>query len=156
MSIHVGESEHAPAFAKSAKTLLANTQLRRNVRRATDIIRGKRAKVVGEMPDWEQLRESAKQIKTNVLRNLDQYLEQFEANCTKAGGHVHWANDADDANRIAAALKIGDMKAARNIAHTLKGVAGNLAADRVAAAAGALAHQRRIHADGGAGLPLLV
>ena len=100
MSIHVGESAEAPTFAKSAKTLLANTQLRRNVRRATDIIRGKRAKVVGEMPDWEQLRESAKQIKTNVLRNLDQYLEQFEANCTKAGGHVHWANDADEANRI--------------------------------------------------------
>ena len=100
MSIHVGESEHAPAFAKSAKILLANTQLRRNVRRATDIIRGKRAKVVGEMPDWEQLRESAKQIKTNVLRNLDQYLEEFERNCTIAGGHVHWANDADEGNRI--------------------------------------------------------
>jgi L-lactate dehydrogenase complex protein LldF len=100
MSIRVGESEHAPAFPKGAKPLLANTQLRRNVRRATDIIRGKRAKVVGEMPDWEALRESAKQIKTNVLRNLDQYLEEFERNCTKAGGHVHWANDADEANRI--------------------------------------------------------
>jgi L-lactate dehydrogenase complex protein LldF len=100
MSIHVGESEHAPAFAKGAKSLLANTQLRRNVRRATDTIRGKRARMVAEMPDWEQLREAAKQIKTNVLRNLDQYLEQFEANCTSAGGHVHWANDADEANRI--------------------------------------------------------
>jgi L-lactate dehydrogenase complex protein LldF len=100
MSIRVGESEHAPAFAKSAAPLLANTQLRRNVRRATDTIRGKRARMVAEMPDWEQLREAAKQIKTNVLRNLDQYLEQFETNCTRAGGHVHWANDADEANRI--------------------------------------------------------
>jgi len=104
MSIRVGESEHAPAFPKGARTLLTNDQLRRNVRRATDIIRAKRGKVVAEMPDWEQLRESAKQIKTNVLRNLDQYLEQFEANCTKAGGHVHWANDADEANRIIADL----------------------------------------------------
>jgi L-lactate dehydrogenase complex protein LldF len=100
MSIRVGESEHAPAFAKGAHDLLANTQLRRNVRRATDLIRTKRGRVVGEMPDWEDLRESAKQIKTNVLRNLDNYLEQFEANCTAAGGHVHWANDADEANRI--------------------------------------------------------
>jgi L-lactate dehydrogenase complex protein LldF len=100
MSIRVGESEHAPAFAQGAHSLLANTQLRRNVRRATDLIRTKRGRVVGEMPDWEALRESAKQIKTNVLRNLDNYLEQFEANCTAAGGHVHWANDADEANRI--------------------------------------------------------
>jgi L-lactate dehydrogenase complex protein LldF len=100
MSIRVGESEHAPTFPKGARSLLANTQLRRNVRRATDTIRNKRGKVVAEMPDWEQLRESAKQIKTNVLRNLDNYLEQFETACTAAGGHVHWANDADEANGI--------------------------------------------------------
>src|SRR5262249_21086829 len=30
---------------------------------------------------------------------LDAYLEQFERNCTAAGGHVHWARDADEANR---------------------------------------------------------
>ena len=98
--IRVGESAIAPTFQRSAEILLGNSQLRHNVRRATDIIRGKRAKVVAELSDWEQLRESARQIKTNVLRNLDQYLEQFEANCSKAGGHVHWANDADEANRI--------------------------------------------------------
>ena len=68
MSIHVGESEHAPAFAEErAKTLLANTQLRRNVRRATDIIRGKRARVVAEMPDWEQLRELRQANQNQVL-----------------------------------------------------------------------------------------
>ena len=100
MSVHVGNSESADTFPHAAKELLGNTQLRANVRRATDIIRNKRARVVGEMPDWEDLRTSARQIKQNVLRNLDSYLEQFEAACTKAGGQVHWARDADEANRI--------------------------------------------------------
>jgi L-lactate dehydrogenase complex protein LldF len=100
MSIHVGEAATAPKFEKAAHTLLGNAQLRTNVRRATETIRNKRAIVVGEMPDWEQLRDSAQQIKQRVLRNLDGYLEQFEAACVKAGGQVHWARDADEANRI--------------------------------------------------------
>jgi L-lactate dehydrogenase complex protein LldF len=56
--------------------------------------------VVAEMPDWEELRNSAQQIKQQVLSNLDGYLEQFEKACTAAGGHVHWARDADEANQI--------------------------------------------------------
>lgn len=100
MSIRVGESAQAATFPKAAKKLLQNTQLRRNVRRATDTIRGKRAKVVDEMPDWEALRTAAQQIKKRTLRNLDSYLVEFEKNCTAAGGKVHWARDADEANAI--------------------------------------------------------
>jgi len=98
--IRVGDAATAPAFADAAKASLADGQLRRNVRHATDVIRTKRAAVVEEMPDWEALRESGRQIKAHVLRYLDGYLEQFERNCTAAGGHVHWARDADEANRI--------------------------------------------------------
>jgi L-lactate dehydrogenase complex protein LldF len=70
------------------------------VRHATDVIRNKRARVVAEVADWEQLRESAHEIKQHTLRHLDFYLEQFETALTKAGGHVHWARDADEANQI--------------------------------------------------------
>lgn len=100
MSIRVGESAQAATFPKAAKKLLQNTQLRRNVRRATDTIRGKRAKVVDEMPDWQALRTAGQQIKKRTLRNLDSYLVQFEKACTAAGGKVHWARDADEANAI--------------------------------------------------------
>ena len=100
MSIRVGESAEAATFPKAAKKLLQNTQLRRNVRRATDTIRGKRAKVVDEMPDWQALRTAAQQVKKRTLRNLDSYLVEFEKNCTAAGGKVHWARDADEANAI--------------------------------------------------------
>ena len=98
--IRVGEAASAPAFPNAAKDALANAQLRRNVRHATDVIRGKRAGVVGETPDWQALRDAAHGIKEHTLRHLDFYLETFEANCTRAGGRVHWARDADDANRI--------------------------------------------------------
>jgi L-lactate dehydrogenase complex protein LldF len=79
---------------------MTNQQLRRNVRHATEVIRGKRSRVVGEMPDWEMLRESGHQIKEHTLRHLDYYLEQFEQACMRVGGQVHWARDADEANRI--------------------------------------------------------
>jgi L-lactate dehydrogenase complex protein LldF len=100
VSIRVGQAESAPEFPQAARTLLANEQVRRNVRRATDIIRNKRARVVAEMPDWEDLRNAARAIKRQVLTNLDGYLEQFESACISAGGQVHWARDADEANQI--------------------------------------------------------
>lgn len=98
--IRVGNAADAPDFPDAAKRALANPQLRRNVRHATDVIRGKRAIVVGETDDWQELREAGRQIKAHVLRHLDTYLRQFEENCTRAGGRVHWAADADEANAI--------------------------------------------------------
>ena len=72
--------------------------------KATQTIRGKRAAVVGELPDWEQLREAGRAIKERVLRHLDDYLVQLEESVTRAGGQVHWARDAAEANRIIAEI----------------------------------------------------
>jgi L-lactate dehydrogenase complex protein LldF len=52
------------------------------------------------MEDWEELREAGRQIKEQVMNHLDFYLLQLEDSVQKAGGIVHWAADADDANRI--------------------------------------------------------
>ncbi len=87
-------------FEESAKLALANTQLRRNMGKATQTIRAKRASVVDELPDWQQLREAGRGIKERVLRHLDTYLVQLEASVTRAGGQVHWARDAAEANKI--------------------------------------------------------
>ncbi len=98
------EQAHSPwsnrSFPEAAKDLLADSQIRRNVRHATNIIQAKRNRVVGELPDWEQLRVSGAAIRAHALAHLDHYLAQFEDNCTRAGGHVHWARDAAEANRI--------------------------------------------------------
>jgi len=84
--------------------MLADSQLRKNVRHATNVITNKRAHVVSELPDWQALRNAGSSIREHVLRHLDSYLVQFEEACTRAGGHVHWAADADEANRIVVSL----------------------------------------------------
>ncbi|MEN9934812.1 MAG: hypothetical protein RLZZ387_1391 [Chloroflexota bacterium] len=92
--------ELQPKFERNAPGALANTQLRRNMGKATQTIRAKRAAVVGELDDWEQLREAGRAMKERTLRHLDTYLAQLEESVTRAGGQVHWARDAAEANRI--------------------------------------------------------
>ncbi|MGI5516111.1 LutB/LldF family L-lactate oxidation iron-sulfur protein [Streptomyces sp. CA-106131] len=93
-----------PAFPKAAKASTRNQQLRANLTHATHTIRDKRARAVAELDDWEQLRQSGKQIKDHTLRHLDSYLLQLEEQVTAAGGTVHWAGDAAEANAIVARL----------------------------------------------------
>ena len=96
-----------PSFPVAARAAVADSQLRANLAHATHTIRAKRAGAVAELPDWEQLRQAAKAIKDHTLAHLDTYLLRLEANVTRAGGHVHWAADADEANAIVAGLVRG-------------------------------------------------
>ncbi|MFB9906503.1 LutB/LldF family L-lactate oxidation iron-sulfur protein [Allokutzneria oryzae] len=89
-----------PAFPAAAKQALTDTQLRRNLRKATTTIRGKRRLAVEELPDWEHLRRAGEAVKNDVLSNLDTYLERLEESVTARGGVVHWARDAAEANEI--------------------------------------------------------
>lgn len=101
--VHYGEGnifEEIP-FPKYAKEELKNEQLRSNLRFVTHAIRNKRAKVTAELPDWQELRNTGESVKNYVLANLPELLEQFERNFTAAGGHVHWARNATEANQIA-------------------------------------------------------
>jgi L-lactate dehydrogenase complex protein LldF len=93
-----------PPFPVAAATAVADSQLRRNLTHATHTIRTKRAHAVAELSDWPQLRTAAKAIKDHTLAHLDTYLLRLEENVTRAGGHVHWAQDAGEANAIVAGL----------------------------------------------------
>ncbi|OAR23155.1 iron-sulfur cluster-binding protein [Streptomyces sp. ERV7] len=93
-----------PSFPVAAKEAVHDTTLRANLRHATHTIRDKRAKAVAELSDWQQLREAGKQIKDHTLRHLDRHLVRLEESVVRAGGTVHWAADADEANRIVADL----------------------------------------------------
>jgi L-lactate dehydrogenase complex protein LldF len=93
-----------PDFEVSARESLSDSQLRRNLGKATRTIREKRAAVVGEMPDWEELREAGYALKKRTMRHLDDYLLQLEQSVTQAGGQVHWARDGEEANRIIAEI----------------------------------------------------
>jgi L-lactate dehydrogenase complex protein LldF len=89
--------------------------LRRNLRKATHTIRAKRVEAVEAKADWEQLREAGRALKERILNNLDHYLLQLEAAVQAAGGSVHWARDADEANRI-----VGDLIAAHGVDDVIK------------------------------------
>ncbi len=89
----------APRFRQNADKALNDAQLQRAL---TNVQRGfidKRRKAVDALPEFEALRDAARDIKTHTLDHLDLYLETYEKNVTAAGGHVHWAETADDARR---------------------------------------------------------
>jgi L-lactate dehydrogenase complex protein LldF len=96
----VGGLSNGVSFPDAARLALGDTQLRRNLRAATGTIREKRAAVVAEVEDWEELREAGKQIKASAMSRLPELLEQLEAEVTSHGGVVHWARDASEASRI--------------------------------------------------------
>jgi L-lactate dehydrogenase complex protein LldF len=78
-------------------------------------IRQKRDIAAKQTPQWEELREAASAIKSNVLSNLHNYLLQFESNLQKNGIKVHWAADAVEHNEI-----VYSILKARNIDQMVK------------------------------------
>ena len=98
------DPRYAPSFPKAALNVLNNVQMRKNVGHAIDVIQAKRAKLVAEKTDWQELRESASAIRMHVLENLGHYLTQFEERCTANGGVVHWAANAEEARQITLAI----------------------------------------------------
>ena len=89
-----------PRFPEAARAALADTQLRHNLAHATGVIRGKRAAVVAEVENWEELRLAGAAVKERALLGLDAQLVQLEESLTARGAVVHWARDAEEANRI--------------------------------------------------------
>lgn len=72
------------------------------VQKATGKFLGNRATLVELLGQdlWQELRQAGHDVRLHAITHLDHYLEQAEHAVTKAGGHVHWARDAGEANRI--------------------------------------------------------
>ena len=100
----VGHLRGDESFPDAARRALADTNLRANIGRATATIRAKRAAVVAEVADWEELRDAGRAVKVATMAGLDRYLTQLESNVVARGGLVHWARDANEANAIVTSL----------------------------------------------------
>ena len=61
-------------------------------------VREKRDKMAHDLPEWEQLRETASQIKRHTVTHLADYLDMFAARLEQRGVKVHWAKDAAEFN----------------------------------------------------------
>ena len=83
------------------------------VQQATSRFVGGRAARVAELPQWEQLRQIGSDIRQHTIENMDVYLTRLEAAVLSAGGHVHWAETAEDARRIV--LQIATENNVKNV-----------------------------------------
>jgi L-lactate dehydrogenase complex protein LldF len=96
--------EGSPPFPAGAHIALGDRRLRANLGNATHTIRAKRDRVVAELDTWEDLRLAAEAIKSSALGDLDTLLVTLEERVGAAGGTVHFARDAAEANRIVTSL----------------------------------------------------
>jgi L-lactate dehydrogenase complex protein LldF len=74
----------------------------------------KRAAVADRLPEFEALRDQARDLRDHVLAHLDVYLEAYERKVLESGGHVHWARTAEEASRII--VDLAKSRGARSVA----------------------------------------
>ncbi|MFQ5957807.1 MAG: LutB/LldF family L-lactate oxidation iron-sulfur protein [Alphaproteobacteria bacterium] len=84
----------SPAFQENAARALDDADLQKALVRMKAGFIDKRRRAVERLPEFDALRDSARDIKDHVLDNLDLYLERFEARVVESGGEVHWCADA--------------------------------------------------------------
>ncbi|RDD63278.1 LutB/LldF family L-lactate oxidation iron-sulfur protein [Ferruginivarius sediminum] len=87
------------AFKENAHDALNDAQLQRALGNIKTGFIHKRAKAVARMPEFDQLRDAARDIKDHTLNHLDFYLERFETQVTSQGGQVHWCPTAAEARQ---------------------------------------------------------
>ena len=85
---------------KLGAEFIADTPHRESNDRCLWAARMRRDKVASTLPEWEEMRNIASEIKEHSLSHLDEYLVQFEENLTARGIKVHWAETACDHNDI--------------------------------------------------------
>ena len=89
-------------FVPASQAAVKDAQLRQALRRAGTGFDGTRREAIAEVSEevWEGWREQARKIKEHTIGHLDYYLAMLERNVNAAGGQVHFARDAQQANAI--------------------------------------------------------
>ena len=107
MSIH----STSPQFKANAHAALGNAQLQRALGNVKAGFIDKRVKAIAKLPEFEALRDSARDIKDHSLAHLDLYIEAYEKRVVESGGHVHFARTGAEAT--AAILEICQRRNAK-------------------------------------------
>ena len=88
-----------PKFKENAHEALTDSRLQGALVHARNFT-VRRAAAAARLPEFEALRDSSRAIKDHTLAHLDLYLEAYEQKVIESGGHVHYAEDAEEARRI--------------------------------------------------------
>jgi L-lactate dehydrogenase complex protein LldF len=89
----------SPAFKENARAAIADPQLQGVLRQGLGFI-DRRQAAIDRLPEFDALRDSARDIKDHTLAHLDLYLEAYEERVCAAGGHVHYAVTPDEARAV--------------------------------------------------------
>ncbi len=100
-------------FKRNVVEALDNEQLQRALTNVPAGFIEKRRKAREKLPEFDALRDQARDIKNHTLRHLDLYLEEYETQVTASGGHVHWCETPEDVN--AAVIEICRKHSARSV-----------------------------------------
>ena len=98
MSVHANPT--TPHFKDNAHKALHDPQLQEAMGKLRVGFTAARQIAVSKLPEFEALRDSARDIKNHTLAHLDLYLEAYEKKVTASGGHVHFARTAEEARKI--------------------------------------------------------
>ena len=90
----------ANKFKQQASAALVDAQLQKALGNVEKGFIGKRRIAADALPEFDALRDNARDIKNHVLAHLDLYLEIYEKKVVESGGVVHWAEDAEQARAI--------------------------------------------------------
>jgi len=87
-------------FKQNVREALANANIQAAMNTAGAGFVGRRSVARAAMPEFDAIRDAARELKNHTLANLGLYLERYEQQVLAHGGHVHWAETAEDARRI--------------------------------------------------------
>ncbi|MEX0851785.1 MAG: lactate utilization protein B [Bauldia sp.] len=94
----------SPAFKTNASRAIGDARLQAALVYTRAGFQEKRLGAVTALPEFDALRESARDIKDHTLAHLDLYLEAYEEKVREAGGEVHYAETAQEARDLILAI----------------------------------------------------
>lgn len=110
MPMHVGDKK----FTNRVDKGLEDDFMRGAVRSAQERLQTNRSKAAEELGDWEEWRNHGQEIRQHTMENLDYYLQLLSEKVAEQGGHVYFAETAEDANQYVS--EVIEKKEAKKIA----------------------------------------
>src|SRR6478672_3408806 len=113
MTDYLRETHHE--FLAASEAALADPRLQQILGQLGDTLGRRNREAWAALPNSDLIRERARAIKDQTLAELDTHLATLEASVIRQGGHVHWADDGEEACRI-----IVDLIQRRNATRVVK------------------------------------
>lgn len=102
-------------FKTRVEKEVQNSFMRGAVSKAQETIQGRKQMVTDELGNWEEWRNHGEEIRQHVLENLDYYLYQLSEQVSNRGGHVFFAQTAEEASTY-----ISDLARKKDVKNIVK------------------------------------